>query len=228
MATTHDDPLATTTSPRSTESRLEHAGWGLWLQWVAASTAGFAVASAAFWGMGWVLTTKASSTPAPALVGALISCATVLAGVSLPGFLHWLILRRSFARAGWWILASGMGSLVGFLILGVGIAGADTAQGFLFISERFVFDAAAVLAGAMVGAMQWLALRQWVGRAGWWVLASSISWLGATDVYAFLTRANDVQLTLGGAASGILSGAIMGSLLVWLMRNSPKQSGCKD
>jgi hypothetical protein len=157
-------------------------------------------------------------------MGALISCVTVVAGVSLPGVLHWLILRRWFPRAGWWILASGAGSLAGFFILGVGIAGADTGQGFLFIGERYVFDAAAALAGSVVGAAQWFVLRQWVARAGWWIFASSVSWLGATNVYAFLTRANDFRLTLGGAAAGLLSGAIMGLVLVWLMRSEGRSA----
>ncbi len=204
------------------EFQPKHVGWGVWLQWTAASTVGFAVAATAFRAMGTLLTDTT-----PAWVGGLISTVVAVAGVSLPGFLHWLILRRRFARAGWWILASGVGSLVGFLIQGVGLAGADTGQGFLFISDRYVVDVAAIFAGAVAGAMQWLVLRQWVGRAGWWVLASSVSWFGATYVYVFSTRANDVHLPLGGAAAGILSGTIMGLVLVWLMRHT-KQRGCKQ
>jgi hypothetical protein len=45
---------------------------------------------------------------------------------TLPGFLHWLILRHWFSGAGWWILASGAGSLVGFVPLGWALAVADT------------------------------------------------------------------------------------------------------
>jgi hypothetical protein len=74
------------------------------------------------------------------------------------------------------------------------------------------------VAGAAAGAMQWLVLRHWVTRAGWWVLAASFSWVATTYVYAYVTRANDVRLALGGAASGALSGAITGIVLVWLMR----------
>jgi hypothetical protein len=200
------------------ELHSKHASWGFWLQWVTASAAGFAVAATAFWAMGRLL-----GYTTPPWLGVLISIVVAVAGVSLPGFLHWLILRRWFARAGWWILASSVGSLVGFLILGVGLAGADTGHGFLFISDSYVVDVAAILAGAAVGAMQWSVLRQWVGRAGWWVLASSVSWFGATYVYVFSTRANNVSLPLGGAAAGVLSGAITGLVLVWLMRQTQQR-----
>jgi uncharacterized membrane protein len=76
-------------------------------------------------------------------------------------------------------------------------------------------------AGTVVGVLQWLVLRRWVSHAGWWILASSISWVGATWVYVSLTRANDVNVPLGGAVSGALSGAIMGLVLVQLLRNAP-------
>jgi hypothetical protein len=138
---------------------------------------------------------------------------------AVPAFLHWLILRRLFARAGWWIPASVVGWLLGYIPLNVGIAGADTGQGFLFISERYVFAVACAAAGALAGTLQWLVLKRWVACAGWWVLASSISWVGTAWVYASLTRGNDVHIVLGGAASGTLSGAITGLALVWLLRN---------
>jgi hypothetical protein len=142
--------------------------------------------------------------------------------VTMPGFLQWLILRQRFARAGWWLLASIVGSLLGHLCLGVGIAGADTGQGFLFISERYVLGVACAVAGAVAGTLQWLVLRRWVSCAGWWVFASSVSWLGAAWVFGYLTSeaggVTDVHFLIGGAASGTLSGAITGAVLVWLLR----------
>ena len=45
-------------------------------------------------------------------------------------------------------------------------------------------------AGSATGTIQWLVLRRWVSRSGWWVLASIVSWVGVTYVYASLTRAN--------------------------------------
>jgi hypothetical protein len=115
----------------------------------------------------------------------------LLLPAALPAFLHWLILRRLFARAGWWIPASVVGSFLGYIPLGVGIAGADTGQGFLFISERYVFGVGCAVAGAVAGTLQRLILRRWVSRAGWWVLASSISWVAAALMFGYLTRGAD-------------------------------------
>jgi hypothetical protein len=198
------------------EFQSKPIGWALWLQWVAASTAGFAVAATAFGALGTWLTDIT-----PAFLRALTYCGTFGVGASLPGFLHWLILRRWFARAGWWILASGVGSILGFVVLGWGVAVGDTGGGI--VREWIVPNLAFSAAGAVVGTMQWLVLRRWVSCSGWWVLASIVSWVGATYVYASLTRANDVYLPLGGAAAGIVSGAIMGLVLLWLMRHTQQK-----
>src|SRR4029077_17181868 len=127
---------------------------------------------------------------------------------TLPGFLHWLILRRWFPRAGWWVLASGAGTLLGYLAMGWGLGVADTQGETAF--ARFAVPASMVIAGAVLGTLQWLVLRGWVLRAGWWVLASSVSWTAAEYAYLMLTRGSDVHLVLGAAVSGALSGAIMG------------------
>src|SRR5437660_1408763 len=104
-------------------------GWIVWPLWVAASIVGFALGATAFRGTGTI------GENTPFFIALPVSVVSFLFLATLPGLLHWLILRGMFARAGWWILASGVGSLLGFLILSVGIAGADTGEGFLFISD---------------------------------------------------------------------------------------------
>jgi hypothetical protein len=196
------------------------AGWGFWLLWVTASVVGFALGATA---VGYFGAAIIARTPPLIVAAAQPTLFVVLA--TLPGFLHWLILRKWFSRAGWWVLASGGGSLLGFLPLGWGLAVADThgdnvSVWFVALPTWVVLLVAIAVAGAVAGAMQWLVLRLWVSRAGWWVLASSIGWVAATFVYAYVTRANDVHLPLGGAVSGALSGAITGLTLVELMRNT--------
>lgn len=185
--------------------------WIFWFLWVVASTVGFTVAATAFTGIGDIV---AETTPS--LLGAAIFCTTAGTGASLPGFLHWFILRRWFPRAAWWIFASGAGSILGFIVLGWGLAVADTGRGI--VDTIVLPNMAFVGAGTAVGVLQWLVLRRWVSRAGWWILASSVSWAGATWAYASITRANDVNVPLGGAVSGAISGVIMGLVLVWLLR----------
>ena len=98
---------------------------------------------------------------------------------------------------------------------------ADTQGETVF--ARIAAPAASALAGAVAGPVQWFVLRRWVSRAGWWILASGISWVGATFVFLFLTRGADVHLALGGSVSGALSGVITGLALAWLMRKTQKE-----
>jgi hypothetical protein len=189
----------------------KQAGWLLWLLWVAASTIGFALGSTAHGKAGTLLT---DATPAVITLTVTIGNYPLVA--TLPGFLHWLILRNWFPRAGWWVLASGAGSLLGYVVMGWGLGVADTQEGTTF--SRFAVPASMAVAGAAVGTLQWVVLRRWISHAGWWVLASSISWVVAEYAYLKLTRASDVHLFLGAAVSGALSGAITGLTLVWLMR----------
>jgi hypothetical protein len=189
----------------------DQIGWVFWLQWVVASTVGFALGATAIGAAGRPL-----GDTAPTFIGASVLYITVVVAATLPGFLHWLILRRRFAHTGWWVLASGIGSLLGYFVTGLGLGVEDTQGNATF--AHLAVPASTAVAGAAVGILQWVVLRRWVSRAGWWVLASSIAWVVASFVYLTLTRGNDVHLTLGGAVSGALSGAVTGFVLVGLTR----------
>jgi len=75
--------------------RIAGTGW-----WVPASTLGFPVALVTAEGA-----MRLVGIPSPILLG-------VLFGI-LSGILPWLVLRRQVARAGWWVPAHLLGSLVG-------------------------------------------------------------------------------------------------------------------
>jgi len=75
--------------------RIAGTGW-----WVPASTLGFPIALVMAVGA-----MRLGGIPSPILLG-------VLFGV-LSGILPWLVLRRQLARAGWWVPAHLLGSLVG-------------------------------------------------------------------------------------------------------------------
>ena len=91
----------------------------------------------------------------------------------LMGFGQWLVLRRWVDRAWWWILAAGAG-WGGAVALGM-------TTGLIFIEElRWEIVGWALMVPAIflgVGLFQWLLLRRWVRRAGWWLLASGLSWI---------------------------------------------------
>jgi hypothetical protein len=107
--------------------RIAGTGW-----WVPASTLGFPAALVIAVG---AMRLGGDSVATPILLG-------VLFGI-LSGILPWLVLRRQVARAGWWVLAHLLGSLVGGA-LGIFTFYAASAIGY------YQFDWAA--AGAMFGA----------------------------------------------------------------------------
>jgi hypothetical protein len=121
--------------------RIAGAGvWGL------ASALGFGLA------MGAMEATNASENYAMAVV--LIG--SIFGVVS--GILQWLILRRKVARAGWWLLANLLGSLVGAIALPISAAFGETGHWTLaIITFGLVFGTGngAITGGALI----WL-LRQ--------------------------------------------------------------------
>jgi hypothetical protein len=197
-----------------------HLGWALWPLWVAACALGNALAAIAFSSVGKII----DAPTAPQFIKMAAQPAAFLVVLTLPAFLQWLILRHWFRPAGWWIPASGAGWFLGLMLLGWGIAVADTQGESAF--ARIAVPAGFLLPGAVAGAVQWLVLRRGVSHAGWWVLASSIGWVAG--MWTFMSLAGTGQgryfeggvmsQAIAGAASGALSGAVSGLALVWLMR----------
>jgi hypothetical protein len=190
---------------------FKQVSWGLFPAWVAASTVGFALGAAVVAHSGTLL-----SGTVPAAIAFTVSIGLYPLIATLPGFLHWLVLRHWVSHAGWWVLASGAGTLLAYLPMGWGLAVADTQGETAF--ARIAVPASMAAAGATVGVLQWFVLRSWVSRAGWWVLGSSVSWIVAEYAYLIVTRGSDVHRLLGGAVSGALSGAVTGLVLMWLLK----------
>lgn len=84
---------------------------------------------------------------------------SLLVGLVL-GTAQWLVLRRIYPRAGWWIPATALGELLGEL----GII-----TWYLQTASQVIELLHFVLPGVMVGILQWVVLRAWVRRAGWWI-----------------------------------------------------------
>jgi hypothetical protein len=197
----------------------KQVGLGFWLQWVVASTLAFSLNATAIRVMGRALDETGSFSIGIALYGLTLAVVAFL-----PGSLQWVILHRWVPRAGWWVLLSGLGSFLGFLAIGlgmnlaIGVAGGEAGSAYVMFPG---FGVAFAFAGALAGTIQWIILRRWVPRAGWWVLISSVSWAAAGLAYVLLTRGNDVGIPIGGAVSGALSGGITGLGVVWLLRARP-------
>ena len=131
-------------------------GWRLWLWWVVASTAGFAVGR---------YVSVAVGRPADSIVTAFVFVAL---GWIATGVLQWLALQRQVARGGLWVPAG----IVGAAVAGVGVFG----LGVLHAYVGWVVGV--ILFAPVVGLLQWwLVLRWQVARAGRWVLASTVGWV---------------------------------------------------
>lgn len=129
--------------------RILGAGW-----WVLASTLGFAIAPivaiTGLMAVSQIMSLDGNPLVAPILLG-------VLSGV-LSAIFPWLILRRQFAQAGWWIPAHLLGSLLG------GAMGIVTFHGVNLIGfYQFDWAAAGAMFGAGLGAVTGITL-DWLLR----------------------------------------------------------------
>lgn len=96
---------------------------------------------------------------APASVGAVLGAVPSI----LIGSLQWLILRRHLPVSRWWILTVSAGIGLNHFI----------SDGFPNASDPII----GLFAGsAVVGVLQWLALRRLVNSFAWWIVATVVSW----------------------------------------------------
>ncbi len=132
---------------------------GGYFQWVVLRER---IAGAGLWGLasalgfGSAMGAPAAANPAEELAMAGFLILSVFGVVG--GILQWLILRRKVTRAGWWLLANLLGSLVGAISFPIGVAISETGNwGLATMVFGLVFGAGN---GAITGAaLVWL-LRQ--------------------------------------------------------------------
>jgi hypothetical protein len=132
---------------------------------------------------------------------------------TLLGALQWLVLRRYFRGAGWWIVATAAGVVVG------GYIGVSYTLQDLYIGRRGELDPILTWStfGAVLGLAQWLVLRLRCEHAHVWVLANVLLWPAAWVI------SNPIGFTL---AQGIVVGGVTGLVLVWLLRR-PRPPGSR-
>jgi hypothetical protein len=194
-------PLSLGERPELREQPRRKPGWGFWLLWVLASTAG--------WAMGLSVGLAVGNAVLNAVGDAVVEAVGGAVGGAVSGVAQWLILRRQVRRADWWILASTAGWAVGGAVGGA-VAGA------------VVGAVGLAVAGAVIGVAQWLLLRRQVRRAGWWILASAAGWAVGLAVADAVGEA--AVLAVIGAVSGIITGAV----LVWLLRQPCREDERKS
>jgi hypothetical protein len=173
-------------------------GWTFWLWWILATAVGF--------GVGLIVGAKVGSI-LEAIAGPLLGSLTAIAAVGASvGTAQWFLLRRHFPGAGWWVLATTVGGIVG------GLLSSELEASLGPSIVRFA------VFGAPIAISQWIVLRRHFRNAGWWVLAGIVVglWDGLAVLQAY--RAFGTGVLVGFVALGVLYGAITGGVMVWLLR----------
>ncbi len=135
------------------------------------------------------------------------------------GLTQWLVLRKRFRRAGWWVLATAGGQVGGGIVLAFG--GVLSYVGYDYLQEVLVVvlvsTLSGVMAGAILGLAQWLVLRRWVRRAGWWILVTAACGM-AVSLLLIGSTIGGRELVWGGlfllvVGSAMATGALLARLV---------------
>lgn len=143
----------------------------LWLQWAVANAMPLFVMTLSAKAIGKLV----SSDYLSLLLYVLVSATLVTA--------QWFVIRSRINRDRRWAFAT-----IGGIILGVIVSMPVMATADLIGYESIAVVAGNAIGGAMLGATQWMVLRQEVRRASRWVLASSITWLLVAAIGAGLYK----------------------------------------
>ena len=182
----------------------ESPGWAFWFAWVLANSVGWIVGMS----LAWLL----SEFVSPLLSGRwmLISWAVggMIVGINF-GINQWFLIRPMRhgilgARAGWWVLATVLGWTIGLTVV-IGMeAGA-----------RIGFTLVGLVIGLSVGIPQTLVFYTRNNRGWLWVFAHTAAWMIGLSAIEIIDKA------VGFAVAGLISGAIGGGALIWLVGRRP-------
>ncbi|MCP4417093.1 MAG: hypothetical protein GY805_10750 [Chloroflexi bacterium] len=123
---------------------------------------------------------------------------------------QYFLLRRYLPQAGWWLGATTLGwflvvPTVSFLNIFLPKNLETNANLFIFLM---------IILGGLVGSLQWLVLRRYVRRTGWWILATIAGWMAVWLVRENLTSPLDMMLLT------ILPAFVTAPVFVWLMNQT--------
>jgi hypothetical protein len=188
------------------------AGWKLWLSWNLGAFLALVIGLALL-----IFAVGEAINSAPPLVFGVAIGAIFGAGL---GISQWLVLRKKMEGIGLWAPIT-IGLWVIFWALNfAGLFGEGEGVSGKLV-EGIVHGG---LLGALTGMGQWFVVRSKVQQASWWILISAVSWaIGASTgdtVQAILQT--DIPLELIIAI--LLSSALTGAGMVWLLKQPEKGS----
>ncbi|MBD2460314.1 hypothetical protein H6G89_04585 [Oscillatoria sp. FACHB-1407] len=137
-----------------------NSGIGFWLQWMCVTICGFLLS------LYWIeVGFRPDIRWFQGVMGGLII-----------GTAQWLVLRQRLPQAVWWIAATTLAwGLIGYSKLGA--LGWVVPQEMYSVTLRSLYGGLDGLkVGAILGAIQWFALRRHVSNSAWWIAVSAIAW----------------------------------------------------
>jgi hypothetical protein len=195
-------------------------GWSFWLQWVTLMSLFLCLS---YSGVDLVLRPIVARTvPDPWVREATIAVGLAILGTAV-GFTQWLLLRQHLRSARTWGL-----SIAATFWVGASLTELASFAGVALLPS---FVLSFLLLGPVCGLLQWLSMRHQVARAGWWIVAQTLSWpmlfaLSAVVAYgasAVFGGGVDDYLPVSYAIGGAALGATTGAVLVWLLRAPKRQ-----
>ncbi len=189
----------------------KHIGWRLWLWWVGLTIIGGLTGNFIADRLGLGISSRPTdegilfSMLGSAVFGLLVSAA------------QWFLLRRIFSKSAWWLAAGTFGRAFGMLIGSIVLV----LIGNQFKLQAGIWSTCIYLAarGAILGMSQWIFLKQWHTKAGWWVLANAIGWtLGSIIIDLFLPPSAINLPIIGDLIDIAAAGGVTGAAMVWILR----------
>ncbi len=202
------------------KSGQKQVGWMFWIWWTGLTiTGGLA-------GTYFADLLSAGTQSQPTDAGILFSMLESGIFALLVSAAQWFLLWRLFTNSAWWLVAGTFGRALGMLIGSMTI---------VIITHQFNLQAGLwstctylALRGAVLGASQWLVLKQWRTKAGWSVLANAVGWmLGPILMGLFIPSVANTAPIIGDFIAVAMAGAVTGAVMVWILRQ-PTPASMKE
>jgi hypothetical protein len=212
--------------------------WSIWRQWIAANAIGELIGLGGTALVGLLVFTQIEmkfGPFAPALM--MVLAGTFLEGIVV-GSAQWFVLHRTIKQVRWqtWTGATAVGAFTAWLLgmipstfMALG-ADQEAASSSPEIENWMMLALAAVMGlvlGPILALPQWWVLRRYMQRAGWWIPANALAWMGGmVIVFAAAGLAPEeghmattiLLILVALLFAGVVVGAVHGLFLIWLLQ----------